>query len=76
MNGQQLRQKRIAAGIAGALLSERAKVDRARLSHIERGYSQPSEAEVKRLTQALDELTTARRKVAEYAAQCGWPMPE
>ena len=62
MNAQQLREKRVAAGIAGALLSERARVDRARLCHIERGYSQPSEAEIARLTQALNDLITARRQ--------------
>lgn len=62
MNGQELKQKRVAAGIAGALLSERARVDRARLCHIERGYRQPSEAEITRLARALNDLIAARRK--------------
>jgi transcriptional regulator with XRE-family HTH domain len=74
MNGEQLRQQRVAAGIAGALLSGRAGVDRARLSHIERGYANATADELARLSSALKDLITARRKVAEFAAQCGWPM--
>jgi len=75
MSGSEIRQRRIAAGIAGRLLCARAKIDRSRLSHIERGYIQPSKAELERLTMALDSLTAAKKRVADTAAECGWPMP-
>jgi hypothetical protein len=64
----------VAAGIAGALLSSRAGVDRARLSHIKRGYANATGDELARLNSALKDLITARRKLAEFAAECGWPM--
>ena len=75
MTGSQIRQKRLVAGIPGKLLCARANVDRARLCHIERGYIQPSQAELERLTMALDSLIDAKKLVAETAAQHGWPMP-
>jgi len=74
MNGQQLRQKRVTAGISGALVSKRTGIDRARLSHIERGYVNPSSSEVERIQRALGELEQARNRVARLAAEVGWPM--
>jgi|HubBroStandDraft_5_1064220.scaffolds.fasta_scaffold259199_2 predicted transcriptional regulator len=74
MNGQTLRQRRLAAGIAGTLLSKRARIDRARLSHIERGYVEPSSSEVERIQRAIEDLTQARALVAARAAEVGWPM--
>ncbi len=59
---QTVRDKRIAAGIPGALLARQARMDRARLCHIERGYSSPSEDEIKRLTEALQSLIIERRR--------------
>jgi transcriptional regulator with XRE-family HTH domain len=71
---QELKQKRLSAGIPGRLICGRAGIDRSRLSDIERGYVEPSEAELARLNQALDELTDAKRKLATAAAACGWPV--
>ena len=51
MGGSQIRKKRTTAGIAGGLLCKRAKIDRGRLSHIERGYVQPSDVELARINQ-------------------------
>ena len=74
MNGQEIRLKRVTAGIPGRLLCLRARVDRGRLSDIERGYVQPSADQMTRLCGALDELIEARGKVAKCAEECGYPV--
>lgn len=75
ITGQQIRATRAGAGIAAALLSTKAGIDRAKLSRIECGYIEPTSAEAARLKAALDELAAAREKVAAVAAEVGWPMP-
>ena len=74
MTHSELRKRRVSAGIPGRLLAARAKVDRARLSELERGYVQASEEEHRRLQEALDDLVHARERVAQVAAEVGWPM--
>lgn len=74
MSGSKIREKRVIAGIAGRLLCARAKIDRGRLSHIERGYVEPSDAELARIENALDELVRAKRALAKTAARLGWPL--
>ena len=74
MHGQQIRQRRTAAGIPGSAVSSKAGIHRSRLSEIERGYITPSEEELGRLNRALDALIDARKKVAEVAAEVGWPF--
>ena len=44
-----------------------------RLSDIERGYVRASEEEIERISNALDELARAKRKIAALAAEEGWP---
>ena len=72
--GQQIRSTRVLARISGAVLCSRAGIGRGRLSAIERGYITVSGEELARIEAVLDELIQARRKVAEVAAECGWPM--
>jgi transcriptional regulator with XRE-family HTH domain len=74
MDGQEIRLKRVTARIPGRLLCLRARVDRGRLSDIERGYVQPSADEMARLCEALEALIEARGKVAKCAEECGWPV--
>jgi transcriptional regulator with XRE-family HTH domain len=74
VTGKDLRTKRLQAEIPAALLASVAKMDRSRLSGIERGYVEPSGDEQSRLVEALDKLATARRKVAAVAAEVGWPL--
>ena len=74
MTGEQIRIKRVVARIPGDLICKHAGVSRGRLSCIERGLVSARVDELARLERALDELTTARRKVAERAAEVGWPM--
>ena len=75
MTGHELRLKRTQAGIPGTLLCSRAAgFDRARLSAIERGYVDPTDSDMARLTAALNALIDAHKKVAEVAAAVGWPM--
>jgi transcriptional regulator with XRE-family HTH domain len=71
--GTQLRDRRNAAQIAGSLVCKKAGIVRSRLSDIERGYVEPSEVEIVRLSAALDELTRAKQKIAAVAAEEGWP---
>jgi len=74
MNTQTLRSARVAAEIPASLLAAKAKVNRTRLSQMERGYVQPTENELRRLSQALAQLIHARAVVQSAAASVGWPM--
>jgi transcriptional regulator with XRE-family HTH domain len=71
---EALRSARIAAEIPATLLAARAKVNRCRLSNIERGYVQPSADELERLSAALDELIEAKSFIDRVAASVGWPI--
>jgi predicted transcriptional regulator len=71
---KELRSKRKAAEIPATLLAARAKVNRSRLSGIERGYVQPTEEELQCLTAALDELIQAKSIIDRAAASVGWPQ--
>jgi transcriptional regulator with XRE-family HTH domain len=70
----ELRSKRVSAEIPATLLAARAKVNRSRLSNIERGYSEPTEDELQRLNAALNELIQARSALQKTAAELGWPV--
>jgi hypothetical protein len=72
LNGSQIRKKRVTAGIAGGVLCRSARIDRSRLSQIERGYIQPS-VRNKGIGDALDGLLLAKRRLAAVAAEVGWP---
>jgi predicted transcriptional regulator len=69
-----LRSQRIAAEIPATLLAAKAKVNRCRLSNIERGYVQPTAQEFERLQTALEELIKAKATVDKAAASVGWPI--
>ena len=74
MNGSQIREKRTQFGIPGHLVCRKARICRSRLSDIERGYVEPSDAELTRICAALEELGQAKQKLAATAAECGWPV--
>jgi transcriptional regulator with XRE-family HTH domain len=67
-----LRSQRIAAEIPATLLAAKAKVNRCRLSNIERGYVLPTAQELERLQTALEELIEAKAAVDLVAASVGW----
>jgi transcriptional regulator with XRE-family HTH domain len=71
---KQLRSKRIAGEISGAMLCAKVGISRSRLSDIERGYASPSLQQLARIHQALDELIAAKRRLKCAAAECGWPV--
>jgi transcriptional regulator with XRE-family HTH domain len=73
MTLKELRSKRIAAEIPATLLAARTKINRSRLSNLERGYSQPTGEELERLRIGLDELIAAKSAVDQLAASVGWP---
>jgi transcriptional regulator with XRE-family HTH domain len=56
------------------MVCERAGISRGRLSEIERGHVRAKADELNRIEDALRQLIEARSKVAEVAAECGWPM--
>lgn len=74
MTGTDIRTERVAEGIPGSLVSQRAGIARSRLSDIERGYVQPAESEVTKIQSALHELIVAKRRVSKAAIKCGWPV--
>ena len=73
-NTQTLRSARVAAEIPASLLAAKAKVNRTRLSQIERGYIELTEDEQERLSQALERLIHAKAVIQRAAASVGWPM--
>ena len=74
MKGRDLRLRRVSAGIPGRLVCSRSRIDRSRLSNIEREYVNASDEESVRIVQAIEELSAAKRKLTEIAAQVGWPV--
>jgi transcriptional regulator with XRE-family HTH domain len=67
-----MRTARVAAEIPAILLAAKARVNRSRLSGIERGYVQPTEDELQRLSQALEQLIHAKAIIQKAAASVGW----
>jgi transcriptional regulator with XRE-family HTH domain len=74
MTGAEIRSLRVAAGIAGTLVSRRARIARSRLSDIERGYVVPREKERAAIKSALEGLIAAKRRLSELADQVGYPV--
>ena len=73
MIGTEIRSARVAEGIPGSLVSQRAGIARSRLSDIERGYVQPRDKELATIRAVLDDLIAAKRHLAEVVNQHGWP---
>jgi len=72
----ELRSKRIAAEIPATLLAAKARINRSRLSNLERGYVQPTDEELQRLARALEELIRAKMVIQKAAVAVGWPIGE
>lgn len=73
---KELQSRRVAAEVPATLLAAKAGVNRSRLSNIERGYVQPTEDELQRLTSALEHLIHARAAIQKTAAEVGRPVGE
>jgi predicted transcriptional regulator len=73
---KDLRSKRVAAEIPASLLAAKAGVNRSRLSNLERGYAQPTDAEILRLSSALEQLIDAKAAIQKIASAVGWPLGE
>lgn len=73
-SSEELRRKRVLARIPGRVVCERAAISRGRLSEIESGYVSPTDEELARIDQALDELIRARQEVVLTAVKVGWPL--
>jgi transcriptional regulator with XRE-family HTH domain len=75
LTGEQLRVKRVQAGITGAVVCMRARISRSKLSEIERGLTKPTDEVLKRLEATLADLIRAKKRLAAVAEQEGWPVP-
>ena len=62
------------AQVPGSLECDRRGISRARLSEIECEHVSPTPDELDRIERSLEELTNARRRVLEVAAEVGWPL--
>ena len=58
------------------MLAAKSKLNRCRLSNIERGYVKPTTQELERLHAALDELIRTKAVIEKAAAALGWPIGE
>jgi hypothetical protein len=73
MTVTELRSKRVAAEIPATLLASKTKMNRSRLSGIERGYVQPAPEELWRLHESLEQLIRDKAVIQRAAASVGWP---
>ena len=73
MPAQSLRTRRKSSDITATLVALKARVNRSRLSGIERGYIQPTDEEMERLQTALDQLIQAKAAIQKTATDQGWP---
>jgi transcriptional regulator with XRE-family HTH domain len=76
MTVNELRSKRVAAEISATLLAAKARLNRSRLSNLERGYSHPRGEELQRLSSALEQLIESKTSLQKMAAAVGWPLRE
>lgn len=70
---QTLRARRKSCDITATLVALKARVNRSRLSAIERGYIQPTDEEMERLQTALNDLIQAKAAIQKTATDHGWP---
>jgi transcriptional regulator with XRE-family HTH domain len=70
-----LKVRRLASGISGAVLCAKIGLSRSRLSLIERGYVSPAAEELARINTALDQLIQAKSVIEQVATSIGWPVP-
>jgi transcriptional regulator with XRE-family HTH domain len=71
---QELKFKRLAAGISGSVLCAKAGISRSRLSLIERGFVSPGPEEAGRISDALKLLIEAKSVIDRVAISMGWPI--
>ena len=74
INGNTIKAKRVAAGIAGHVLCKRLSIARSRLSDIEREYITVPTDELVRLDAALEDLIRTQAILRKTAAALGWPV--
>jgi hypothetical protein len=74
MTVQELRSNRLAAQIPSAVLATRSGINLSRLSCIEHRYVQPTEDEMRRLSDPLSQLLHAKSLVQHAAVGVGCPM--
>jgi hypothetical protein len=72
VNAKELRAKRIAAGVPAELVAAKTKIERGRLSRIERQIVAASPGELERIRTEIEKLATAKQQIEEYAVSVGW----
>jgi transcriptional regulator with XRE-family HTH domain len=71
VTGRIIRTKRMAAGIAGYAVRQRAGTTRSRLSEIEREYVIASPEELRHIDEAIDEILRTKERLAKFANEAG-----
>jgi hypothetical protein len=61
----------MAAGISGAALCQKIGKSRSWLISAERGYLEPSEAEIQLVSAAIDEILRTREQLTKFAVESG-----
>jgi transcriptional regulator with XRE-family HTH domain len=73
MSQDELRSKRLAAGLSLDLLSQRSNIDHCTLSLGERLLIPLSPDKVKLIHESIDDLSEKRKLVVAFAAEVGLP---
>jgi hypothetical protein len=73
MSQENLRPKRLAAGISLDLLGKQTNIDHCTLSLGERLLIPLSTDKIKRISDTIDDLSQKRKLVAAFAAEVGLP---
>jgi transcriptional regulator with XRE-family HTH domain len=71
MTGRIIRAKRMAAGIPGYAVCQRAGTTRSRLCEIELGYVIASAEELRHIAEAIDQILRTKERLAELAGEAG-----
>jgi len=74
VKGNEIRSKRVRAGLSGIVVCKKAGIARSRLSDIERGYGSATPDELARITAAIEDLARVKREIDRVAKAGGWPQ--
>lgn len=72
MTNEEIRKRRIDAGLAGWMVCLDAGISRSRLCGIEKGAAKASGDELARIAASIERLGDAKERVKRFAASCGF----
>jgi hypothetical protein len=74
MTAEDLKTKRVVAGIPGYAVCQVAGLSRAKLSDIERGYVPATAEELQRIEGAIEQIVRTRQRLEALATEAGLPL--